>query len=146
MPFILALLLAPKRVTAPSWPFCPRCVRLHTGRMVTGLILMALAVTATAVAWFAVPGDSSAFGGVLLASVVVFLVGVGFVRRGTWGSVARGRVIKDVVDFRRTHPRFAELAGAAREPAAAPAQVQPYPVQRGGQPGYALEQDTPQNR
>jgi hypothetical protein len=114
LPFAIAAGALQKRVKAPAWPFCPRCVRLRTGRLLTGAATVGVAVVAVGVL-AAITPEGSAYGPpILLTFLVLLLVGLGLAATAGRNTIASGYVAQDgnTLCIRRPHPRFADQVAA----------------------------------
>lgn len=128
--FAIVAAVLRKSITAPTWPFCARCRRTRTLRLVGGFGLLALCVVAFVLA-FAMAAthttaDSSDFRTTvtavgLLVAFLAFLAGVILAGRGAYPAIARTRLTGDGqwVRVPRAHPEFARRVAAA-VPAPAP--------------------------
>ena len=143
LPFAIVAAFLQKRVKAPAWPFCPRCDRLRTGRVLTGIGVVVLAVLAIVVLAAVLPKDTSYGGPVVLMFVVTLIVGLGIIGSSARSAIASGYVSRDAstVQVRRPHPRFAEQVAAAQQWAAQQQYPhQGYPRPQHGQQPYAHSQ------
>jgi hypothetical protein len=127
LPFAIVAVALQKRVKAPAWPFCARCAKLRTGRLLAGIGVTVLAVLAVLVLAAVVPKDSSYGGPIVLMFVVLLVVGLAITANAARNAIASGYVSRDgsTVQIRRPHPRFAEEVTAALHVAA----QQHYPQQ-----------------
>ncbi|HZO65948.1 MAG TPA: hypothetical protein VFB74_13170 [Kribbellaceae bacterium] len=130
--FLIVAFAVKKRVTAPAWPFCDRCRRLPTIRLLIGLGLVVIAL-AVLFGSFELTADASVPGPLFLLIIVALFAGLVTAGYATRGAVARGRVSNDgtTVAFRRPHPRFAEQVTALHQQAVA--------AQQGGAGQYTAE-------
>jgi hypothetical protein len=77
LPFAIAAGALQKRVKATAWPFCRRCSRLRTSRLLAGTAMVVVAVLAVGVLAAVVP-EGSAYGPpIVLAFLVLLIAGLG---------------------------------------------------------------------
>jgi hypothetical protein len=114
LPFAIAAGALQKRVKATAWPFCRRCARLRTSRLLIGTAMVVVAVLAVGILAAVVP-EGSAYGPpIVLAFLVLLIAGLGIAARAGRNVLASGYVTQDgnMVRLRRPHPRFAEQGAA----------------------------------
>jgi hypothetical protein len=131
LPFAIAAGALQKRVKASAWPFCRRCARLRTTRLLTGTATVVLAVLAVGVLAAMVP-EGSAYGPpIVLAFLVLLIAGLGIAAKAGRNAIASGYVAQDgtMLRLRRPHPHFAEQVARMQRPA-----QHPYPQHRYPQP------------
>jgi hypothetical protein len=137
LPFAIVAAVIQKRVKAPAWPFCARCARLRTGRLLAGLGVIALAVLAVVAAAAVVPQGSSYATPIVLVFLALLIAGLAIASSASSSAIAAGYASQDgsTVKFRRPHPRFAEQAAEQVAAMQQQAIVQQYPP-----PGYGYPQ------
>jgi hypothetical protein len=117
LPFAIAASALQKRVKAAAWPFCARCARLRTSRLLIGTAMVVVAVLAVGVLAAVVP-EGSAYGPpIVLAFLVLLVAGLGIAAKAGRNAIASGYLAQDgnMLRLRRPHPRFAEhVAGRQR--------------------------------
>ncbi|HEY6745217.1 MAG TPA: hypothetical protein VI357_05810 [Mycobacteriales bacterium] len=110
LPFAIAAGALQKRVKVTAWPFCPRCARLRTSRLLTGTTMVVVAALAVGVL-AAVTPEGSAYGPpIVLAFLALVIAGLGIAAKAGRTAIASGYVAQDgtMLRVRRSHPRFAE--------------------------------------
>lgn len=154
LPFLIVAAVLQKRVKAPAWPFCARCSRLRTIRLLAGLAVAVLSIAAVP-ALAPVLGDDSPYGPqIALVFVLVLIAGLGIASSAASSAIAAGYASHDgsSVKFRRPHPRFADQVAALQQQAVPqqavpqgyglPYAPQPYPPQ----PQPSLVESRPADR
>jgi hypothetical protein len=110
---LIVVLATQRRVVAPTWPLCARCLRLRNLRRVVTAALLGLA-GALAVIAFAV---LDSWGSTVALAVVALVAGLWALSRSTTSRIANGYVDASgqALEFRRPHPRFVTLVAAAKQ-------------------------------
>ncbi|MGC1212461.1 MAG: hypothetical protein WA890_14465 [Micromonospora sp.] len=108
--FAIVATVLEKRVKAPGWPFCPRCVKLRRNRLLGGIGMVVFAILAVVVLAAVVPQGTSYVGPIVLAFVALLLVGLFLTANAGWPFIASAHVSGDghTVLVRKADPRFAE--------------------------------------
>jgi hypothetical protein len=115
--FAIVVAATQKRVKAVAWPFCNECAALRKRRFLTGAGLIALSVVGIVVLASTLPSDSSYGNYIVLAFVLALIVGLGYLARAGWPSIADGYASRDGsgVELADPSPAFAQAAAPAQE-------------------------------
>lgn len=115
--FAIVAAVLQKRIKAPAWPFCRECAALRTRRFLVGAGIVMLSIVLVVVLAGTMPPDVSYGPLIVLAFVVLLLVGLIFIARAGWSSIASAFASRDgtAVEVSRPAPAFVEAAAPAQQ-------------------------------
>ena len=111
--FAIVAAVLQKRIKSPAWPFCPACAAVRRRRLLIGVGLVVLGVVAVVVVAGVMPQGASYGPLLVLAFVLLLLVGLVFIARASWASVASGFASRNGMAVEVPHPDPAFVQAAA---------------------------------